>query len=390
MRCSVTSPSATALLAIAVVAVSGVAGAADDTRRLRAMQAQLDRLEQALAASGERVATTERQLRALAQRIVAKQTELRARADALRAQRARDRQIRQQLDTHTAAVERAVTALRDPLRQLFAHRRQPWIKRLLNRDRAHAMDRVAGYLEYVHRDRLSDLNAAFDQLQGLRALHRRVTQTGARLSALQGIDRAGLERMATDQRIGQVLLAHWRVDDAQRHTRRRQLQADVRRLQDLLNELNPNLADIPHDAGQPLLIDQVRGTLPWPVKGRLATRFGSRRQFGDLRWEGVMIHTAVGSRVTAIARGRVVYAAGLPGYGLLIVLDHGQQVLSLYGHNQSLFHAVGDWVDAGEVIASVGYSGGFEQPALYFGIRLNDRPVDPLNWCRQARDHWVG
>ena len=389
MRCSV-APLSAAVLALAVVIASGVAGAADDTERLRSMQARLDRLEQTLVASAERVAATERQLHALAQRIVAKQAELRARADVLRAQREQDRQIRQQLDAHTAQVERAVTAVRGPLRQLFAHHRQPWIKRLLNREGAHALERVAGYLEYAYRDRLTDLNAAFDQLQGIKALHGQAGQTGERLGTLQAVGRVDLERMTADRRIGQALLAHWRVDNVQRHARRRQLQADVRRLQALLDELNPNLADIPQDAGQPLLIDQAKGALPWPVKGRLATRFGSRRRFDDLRWEGVMIHTAAGSRVAAIARGRVVYAAGLPGYGLLIVLDHGQQLLSLYGHNQSLFRVVGDWVDAGEMIASVGQAGGFEQPALYFGIRLNGPPVDPLNWCRQTRGQWIG
>ncbi|QLG90821.1 murein hydrolase activator EnvC [Pseudomonas yamanorum] len=126
-----------------------------------------------------------------------------------------------------------------------------------------------------------------------------------------------------------------------------------------------------------------RGKLPWPVDGRLLARFGETR--GDdtrTKWDGVMISAAAGSQVHAVHGGRVVFADWLRGAGLLVILDHGNGYLSLYGHNQTLLKAAGDVVKAGESISTVGSSGGQDTPALYFAIRQQGRPSDPAQWCR--------
>ena len=127
----------------------------------------------------------------------------------------------------------------------------------------------------------------------------------------------------------------------------------------------------------------ARGKLPWPVDGRLLARFGETR--GDdtrAKWDGVMISAGAGTQVHAIHGGRVVFADWLRGAGLLVILDHGNGYLSLYGHNQTLLKAAGDVVKAGESISTVGNSGGQDTPALYFAIRQQGRPSDPAQWCR--------
>lgn len=127
---------------------------------------------------------------------------------------------------------------------------------------------------------------------------------------------------------------------------------------------------------------EARGKLPWPVDGRLLARFGETR--GDdarTKWDGVMISAAAGSQVHAVHGGRVVFADWLRGAGLLVILDHGNGFLSLYGHNQSLLKDAGDVVKAGEAISTVGNSGGQDTPALYFAIRQQGRPSDPAQWC---------
>lgn len=130
--------------------------------------------------------------------------------------------------------------------------------------------------------------------------------------------------------------------------------------------------------------EQARGKLPWPVGGRLLARFGESR--GDderTKWDGVLISAAAGSQVRAVHGGRVVFADWLRGAGLLVILDHGNGYLSLYGHNQSLLKEAGDVVKAGEAISTVGNSGGGQDtPALYFAIRQQGRPSDPAQWCR--------
>ncbi|BAP42031.1 peptidoglycan DD-metalloendopeptidase family protein [Pseudomonas sp. 21LCFQ02] len=128
---------------------------------------------------------------------------------------------------------------------------------------------------------------------------------------------------------------------------------------------------------------EARGKLPWPINGRLLARFGEAR--GDderSRWDGVMISAAAGSQVRAVHGGRVVFADWLRGAGLLVILDHGNGYLSLYGHNQSLLKKAGDIVKAGEAISTVGSSGGQDTAALYFAIRQQGRPTDPAQWCR--------
>ena len=128
---------------------------------------------------------------------------------------------------------------------------------------------------------------------------------------------------------------------------------------------------------------EAKGKLPWPVDGRLLARFGEARG-DDARstWDGVMINAAAGSQVHAVHGGRVVFADWLRGSGLLVILDHGNGYLSLYGHNQSLLKQAGDVVKAGEAISTVGNSGGQEATALYFAIRQQGRPSDPAQWCR--------
>jgi septal ring factor EnvC (AmiA/AmiB activator) len=123
----------------------------------------------------------------------------------------------------------------------------------------------------------------------------------------------------------------------------------------------------------------LKGELPWPVKGELIQKFGSAREEGKL--DGVFIAAPEGTEIQSITDGKIVYADWMRGYGLLIIVDHGKGYISLYAFNQSLYKKVGEVVNAGDVIASVGLSGGHNQASLYFGIRKKGKAVDPMEWC---------
>ena len=125
-----------------------------------------------------------------------------------------------------------------------------------------------------------------------------------------------------------------------------------------------------------------RGRMRLPTAGRIRYRYGQRRPESGLTWEGIMVQVAAGESVTAIYPGQVVFADWFGGYGQLLVLDHGDGFMSLYGHNQSLDVALGDAVAAGQVVARAGDTGGLNQPGLYFEIRYNGEPDDPLKWVR--------
>lgn len=136
---------------------------------------------------------------------------------------------------------------------------------------------------------------------------------------------------------------------------------------------------VTHSGGK---FSTVRGKLPWPVNGRLIARFGSPRGDTRSKWDGVLISSQAGTQVRAIHPGRVVFADWLRGAGLLVIVDHGDGYLSLYGHNQSLLTRPGDMVQTGQAISTVGNTGGQDQVALYFAIRQQGKPADPTQWCR--------
>jgi septal ring factor EnvC (AmiA/AmiB activator) len=127
----------------------------------------------------------------------------------------------------------------------------------------------------------------------------------------------------------------------------------------------------------------LRGKLAWPVNGKLLARFGETRA-GGVKWDGVLVGTERGAPVRAVYGGRVIYADWLPGLGLLTIVDHGEGYMSLYGHNERLYKAVGERVNAGDTLGSAGDSGGSNRPELYFEIRKAGKAVDPRPWFKAS------
>ncbi|HUH59377.1 MAG TPA: peptidoglycan DD-metalloendopeptidase family protein, partial [Candidimonas sp.] len=134
-------------------------------------------------------------------------------------------------------------------------------------------------------------------------------------------------------------------------------------------------------AGQPGALDGLTKNLPRPVRGDVLGRFGAQRPEGGV-WRGIVLRSPEGTHVRAIASGRVAYASWLSGFGNIIIVDHGKHYLSVYAYNQSLLKGVGDPVGAGDVVATVGATGGQVEPGLYFEIRHQGKPVNPLLWLK--------
>jgi septal ring factor EnvC (AmiA/AmiB activator) len=126
----------------------------------------------------------------------------------------------------------------------------------------------------------------------------------------------------------------------------------------------------------------LKGSLRLPVAGELMNRFGAQREGGGVSWKGLFIRAAEGAAVKAIAAGQVVFAEWLRGFGNLIIVDHGEGYMSLYSNNESLYKQVGERVQPGDAIATVGNSGGQPDTGLYFEMRHQSRPVNPLLWVK--------
>jgi septal ring factor EnvC (AmiA/AmiB activator) len=301
-------------------------------------------------------------------------------------------------------------------RAAYQSGQQEPLRLLLNQQQPEQFARTLTYYDYLGKARLEQLSAFNETLRQLANVETDIASQQAQLLEQKSALDSRREALAAVRKERQVALAKLnkeygagdrklkareqeqielaRVLKTIEETLARQAReaAEARRLAALEEQQarNPNSKPLPlgpavssdgASFGGPFA--KAKGKLPWPVNGRLVARFGSARD-GDSRakWDGVMIGASAGSQVHAVHGGRVVFADWLRGAGLLVILDHGNGYLSLYGHNQSLLKDAGDLVQAGEAIATVGTSGGQDTPALYFAIRQQGRPSDPAQWCR--------
>jgi septal ring factor EnvC (AmiA/AmiB activator) len=138
------------------------------------------------------------------------------------------------------------------------------------------------------------------------------------------------------------------------------------------------LSDYPIRSEEPF--SGYKGRLTWPVAGRLLHDYGQPRASSQLKWNGVVLVAPRGQEVRSVYHGRVVFADWLAGLGLLVIVDHGESYMTLYGYNETVLKNTGDWVAPGDVIATVGDSGGQTQASLYFEIRRGSQPVNPRQW----------
>lgn len=274
-------------------------------------------------------------------------------------------------------------ALAGQTRAAYAAGRQEWLKLALNQEDPARASRVLTYYAYLNRARFSQLQTIQKDLSQARRLENELLAESERLIATRKelrSEQAGLEDARHQRR---ELLARLEREFKDKNVQLKQLQEDAQRLQGLIASLQQAVEDIPvavPPGGRSFAAS--RGQLGWPVKGELLKNFGDPRMSG--RWDGVLIGAQEGAPVRAVSQGRVAFSDWLRGYGLLTIIDHGDGYMSLYAFNQSLYKNVGEWVSAGDVIASVGASGGQGEPGLYFGIRERGRPINPLLWCGRA------
>ncbi len=219
----------------------------------------------------------------------------------------------------------------------------------------------------------------------LASLHKQRQQKVTLLNQQQNTQKQKLHSKQQDQKAIEQLLVTIETElkrQAKEAERRRLEQAKLLSQHSQQGQNNNGLqvsSQFTHPGGN---FDKAKGKLPWPVNGRLAASFGSARGDTRSKWDGVLISSNPGTEVKVIHPGRVVFSDWLRGSGLLVIVDHGNGYLSLYGHNQSLISSAGDTVRAGQVIATVGNTGGVADNALYFAIRKNGKATDPSQWCR--------
>ena len=269
------------------------------------------------------------------------------------------------------------------LRAAYAIGRQPVLKLLLNLEDVRAVGRSLAYFRFYNDARLKEIAAVRENLVSLAEVRRELITARDRIAGLRQelITRRQAKAEQTEKR--RQLLYALNTSVTQSEQQLGALEQDRQRLETLLLELSEMFAGVPTGEGfQPF--SGQRGALRWPLEGAPLLGIGETKPGGMSR-EGILIAASRGADVKAISYGRVAYADWLRGFGLIAIIDHGEGYMSLYAFNESLFTEIGNWVSAGETIAAVGDSGGRKQPALYFELRHDGKPVDPADWFTEKR-----
>jgi septal ring factor EnvC (AmiA/AmiB activator) len=281
-------------------------------------------------------------------------------------------------------------ALAAQLRAAHAMGRQERIKILLNQQDPELVSRMLVYYDYLNRARLRDIRDIRAGLEELQRLRREIGDQQRSLSESRRRRREEMQALDRNQQDRERLLADLEADIAARGHDLGALERDQEQLEAFLQQLQQVLDQLPLENVGDAPFRGLQGQLAWPVQGRLAVKFGSPRRPGSRRWDGVVIDAGEGSEVRAVHHGRVAFADWLRGMGLLLIIDHGNGYMTLYGQNQSLFKETGDWVAPGELVGLAGRSGGKATAGVYFGIRHQGKPVDPRAWCQPAKGGRVG
>jgi len=370
---------------------------AEQTRKqLEQTQKDINELQQLLRKIEQEKSTLQKQLKQTETEMGTMEQQIRE----LKKQIGTDETALKQLDNDQNRLQQSYT---EQQQRLARHSRVIWqsggqsapLRLLLSAKQPAELSRTLTYYRYLGQARQQEIDTLTNTLAELSEIKKQTLERKAQLVKQQQMLDSKHQQLVKLREQRSTLLASL---NQQQKNRAARLQAQKQQQSELtlvLQALQIAIAQQAEAEAKARLASQIassetsqrpfaqtRGKLPWPVGGRLLARYGSpRSDDARIKWDGVLIGAAEGSTVRAIHPGQVVLADYLSGMGLMLIINHGSNYLSLYGHNQTLLKRVGDLVQTGEPIATVGKSGGQAEPALYFAIRHQKTPSDPANWC---------
>lgn len=311
-----------------------------------------------------------RKIRALGKEIASKKSELKS----LRATRLE----------HQRQLSRENEYLAEQVYAAFTLGRQEKVKLLFSQQDPETLQRNLVYYQYFSNARVDLINAVQGNIDKIIETENLIQQ--ARLDLEKNQQTLNEQKKQLDQDLGKrkTIISSLDKQLKKQGGNLSRLEDEAKQLQNLIKSIEKLFVDAPESSISRKSFAKLKGKLAWPLKGKLRRLFGRTKPQSNLRWQGVRIEAASGSHVMAVSHGRVAFADWLRGLGNLIIIDHGNSYLSLYGHNESLFKTAGDWVEAGEVISSVGSSGGEQKAGLYFEIRKKGKPQNPTRWCKSG------
>ena len=279
------------------------------------------------------------------------------------------------------------SALSEQMRSAYSMGHQQNLKMLLNQQNPALLGRTQEYFNYFNRSRTQQIDTFTETIKRKKRTESELKQTLITQNTLLQTQKVK-ERKRQKQRLQRKsLLAELGNKIKNQENTLSSLESSRGRIENLLKSLGELLADIPTNPSENQPFVAQKGKLPWPAKPSFLSKFGQSKNQGDLKWNGVLLKAGFGAPIKAISHGRVAFSDWLQGFGFITIIDHGDGYMSLYGNCESLFKQTGDWVSAGDVIATAGDSGGQPQSGIYFEIRSRGKPVNPAKWCTLKATH---
>lgn len=269
-------------------------------------------------------------------------------------------------------------ALAAQVRAAYTNGGRERIKLLLNQQDPAELGRMFAYYKYMSDYRGDNIQAVAEHITVLAKLRAEAADEANRISRLARARATELGELNKKQQERQQLLVSLNTQIKSEGSAIKRLVAEEQDLARLIAELTSILSDYPITSAEPF--STLKGRLTWPVAGQLLHDFGQPRAGNTIKWNGVVLGAPRGREVRVVYHGRVVFADWLAGMGLLVIVDHGEGYMTLYGYNETILKSTGDWVAPGDPIATVGDSGGQSRAGLYFEIRKGTTPVSPRRW----------
>ncbi|HZR02038.1 MAG TPA: peptidoglycan DD-metalloendopeptidase family protein [Burkholderiales bacterium] len=399
-------PAGWAFVVLAALPAWARAGPTEDLKdlreRLERLQKQLTESEASRSTAADALRQSERAISNTTRRLFELENEhgtVEGQLSALAAERTR-------LEASTARQRDELNAL---LRRIYMQGQPDALVLILSGQDPNELPRRLHYLGYIYNARAQRIEQLRKDITQLNAIREQAQRQAKHLASLEAEQSRQKQALLSEKAERQAALMKVSDEIARQRREIETLKRDEERLARLVQKLAEELAarakakakarkhasrahdkeqaatPVPSEA-QATEFAKLKGRLTMPLRGELANRFGSPRFETGLRWNGIFINAPAGTPVHSVAEGRVVFADWLRGFGNLLILDHGEGFMSLYGNNESLLRKVGDSVPAGETIAAAGTSGGNPESGLYFEMRFRGKPVDPLAWIKVKQE----
>jgi septal ring factor EnvC (AmiA/AmiB activator) len=375
------------LLPICLISIAGFMSSAlaQDTdltqikeRELEQVREQISRLKQSM----DKRATDRDRITGELQSAEVKISETRIHLKELERQRdfsqKKKAELGAQLEVREAELAEESRQLETQVRAAYTSGEQERMKLLLNQHDPATLGRLMTYYRYLSEFRGENIESVNGHIHELSDLRAKAAVEENRLAGLARAQTAELAELSKSQANRQGLLTSLKARIKEEGSEIDRLAAQEQDLARLITELTSILSDYPITSEEPF--SDFKGRLTWPVAGSLRYDFGQPRSTGGLKWNGVVLAAPRGREIRAVYHGRVIFADWLAGMGLLVIVDHGEGYMTLYGYNETTLKSAGDWVAPGDVVATVGDSGGQTNSGLYFEIRQGTRPLNPRTW----------